>query len=597
MSSNAQNRSADPTARLSLSACLVLAWLAACALTVTIHWSAITQFRTSDPDDALRLVQVRDWLAGQSWFDVSQHRFDPPRGGDMHWSRIVDLPIAGAILLLTPLMGTLGAETMALTLIPLLLLGVTTVALGHAVQPLAGRSAAIVAALIVPLMPSLLYQFGPMRIDHHGWQITMSSLCLAALLAGRGWRPASGAGLICAAWVHVSAEAVPYVAAVGGLVGIRYLLCEAERRPLLAYFASLSGAALLFFVLTRSAAEWFAPKCDALSSPFLAAFLLAALILAAGTHFACGRSLSSRAAVLACTGGAAGASFVLIGGNCLGGPFSTLHPIVYRFWYLQVLEGLPIWKQELPAAVGTLWTPAVGLIGTWLGWRSAPDVETARRWTTVALLLVAATGLAILVHRAEGIAHLYALPGCALVLLMLLRRVSNLGSAFLRVPLSTLAIIAPSPAPAMLTVIKIQQEPDAPGETVQKVECPSFGAFSGLAKLPAQRMLAPIDIGPALLASTPHKAVAGGYHRNNDAMRAVIETFLGDPDQARAMVSARGISLVVYCSHLSEVHRYTSSAPRGFMGRLQRGDVPNWLERVSVEGPRDLHVFQVKIPD
>lgn len=33
-----------------------------------------------DPDDAMRLVQVRDWLAGQSWFDVTQYRLSPPAG-------------------------------------------------------------------------------------------------------------------------------------------------------------------------------------------------------------------------------------------------------------------------------------------------------------------------------------------------------------------------------------------------------------------------------------------------------------------------------------------------------------------------------------
>ena len=52
-----------------------------------------------DPDDALRLVEVRDWMAGQSWFDVSQHRINPPFGGEMHWWRLLDVPIAGFITL------------------------------------------------------------------------------------------------------------------------------------------------------------------------------------------------------------------------------------------------------------------------------------------------------------------------------------------------------------------------------------------------------------------------------------------------------------------------------------------------------------------
>lgn len=45
-----------------------------------------------DTDDAMRLVQIRDLLAGQGWFDMSQHRLMPPNGAGMHWSRLVDAP-------------------------------------------------------------------------------------------------------------------------------------------------------------------------------------------------------------------------------------------------------------------------------------------------------------------------------------------------------------------------------------------------------------------------------------------------------------------------------------------------------------------------
>src|ERR1700733_1318490 len=48
----------------------------------------------SDTDDATRLVQVHDFLAGQGWFDLTQYRIDPPDGLLMHWSRLVDVPIA-----------------------------------------------------------------------------------------------------------------------------------------------------------------------------------------------------------------------------------------------------------------------------------------------------------------------------------------------------------------------------------------------------------------------------------------------------------------------------------------------------------------------
>ena len=46
-----------------------------------------------DNDDVMRLVQIKDYLAGQSWFHTDQYRLGVANGTDMHWSRIPDIPI------------------------------------------------------------------------------------------------------------------------------------------------------------------------------------------------------------------------------------------------------------------------------------------------------------------------------------------------------------------------------------------------------------------------------------------------------------------------------------------------------------------------
>ena len=46
----------------------------------------------------MRLVQVRDLLQGQGWFDVFLHRMNAPYGLAMHWSRLVDGPLALLVL-------------------------------------------------------------------------------------------------------------------------------------------------------------------------------------------------------------------------------------------------------------------------------------------------------------------------------------------------------------------------------------------------------------------------------------------------------------------------------------------------------------------
>ena len=85
---------------------LVAAWLLYIVVIVSSRWTSIQALGLPDTDDNLRLAQVRALLEGQGWYDLTQHRFDPAHGGaNIHWSRLVDLPIAGLILLLKPLRG------------------------------------------------------------------------------------------------------------------------------------------------------------------------------------------------------------------------------------------------------------------------------------------------------------------------------------------------------------------------------------------------------------------------------------------------------------------------------------------------------------
>src|SRR5690606_10851247 len=70
----------------------------------------------ADNDSLLRLVEVRDLIAGQGWFDLHQYRMGAAGGGLlMHWSRLVDAPIAAIVLVVTSVTGSQAVgETVAL---------------------------------------------------------------------------------------------------------------------------------------------------------------------------------------------------------------------------------------------------------------------------------------------------------------------------------------------------------------------------------------------------------------------------------------------------------------------------------------------------
>jgi len=98
----------------------VLVWLCVCAWWIFNSWSRIRWFGLGDTDDNMRIMQVRALLNGQGWFDLRQYRMNPPFGANIHWSRLVDLPIAGLILGLRPFLGGGGIMKKKIAVAPMI---------------------------------------------------------------------------------------------------------------------------------------------------------------------------------------------------------------------------------------------------------------------------------------------------------------------------------------------------------------------------------------------------------------------------------------------------------------------------------------------
>ena len=105
------------------NAAWLVGWaLAAVLLTVGAGMAAINQ-DFAEPDNAMRLVRIRDMLLGQDWFDNVQHRLNPPDGTTMHWAQWIDAVLAAPIALLAAVVGQANAEITMAFVWPLGLLG------------------------------------------------------------------------------------------------------------------------------------------------------------------------------------------------------------------------------------------------------------------------------------------------------------------------------------------------------------------------------------------------------------------------------------------------------------------------------------------
>lgn len=557
-------------------------WALAAIVLCLAFAGAIATLRFPDPDDAMRLLEVRDWLGGQSWWDVGQHRLN---GGDfaMHWSRLVDLPIAAAMLVLDPFFAPDTANRIAMTVVPLVTLLALMALAAELTQRAGGAERAKLALLLAPLSIPIVYQMRPLRIDHHGWQIVLAMTAMTLLVGRATARGGALAGLALATLVTISLEGLPVAVAITAVAALAWAWEPCRRAFLAALATTFFGAALLLHIVTRGPGM-FSAVCDAVSPGWVAVLGTAAVGLSIATLFGA-RSLPARLGALTIVGFACAATLALVAPECLRGPFATLDPLVYRVWYENVPEGLPIWRQDLGWATMTIGFPIVGLIGTVLAWRRA-EGAAAMRWAILLAVLVFASGLSLLVMRAGATANALALPGGAWALLAMLERTRRIGPVLLRTLATAGALLVASPglvAGALFAATPASMSrPLASGSS--KPACRGVADVRALAQLPAGILFAPIDVTPEIIATTRHHAIAGGYHRNTRALHRVIAGFTDEPEAARTIILASGAAYVVACPDIMETDIYRDIAPNGLWARLDRGERFAWLVPVPIAG-------------
>ena len=124
-------------------------------------------------------------------------------------------------------------------------------------------------------------------------------------------------------------------------------------------------------------------------------------------------------------------------------------------------------------------------------------------------------------------------------------------------------------------------------------QCESARSAKALAKLPAADIVAPFDMGPAILLTTKHRVLASSHHRNVKGMRDQIDIFRLPPLQAKAIIDRRGIDYIVACPGEGEMANYADKNPAGLWAVLDKGQAPDWLEYRGKMG-KGLMVWRVR---
>ena len=571
----------------------LIAWLAIAVFFVWQRWAAIHWLSLGDTDDNMRLMQVRALLNGQGWYDLRNYRLNPPGGFDIHWSRVVDLPIAGLIVLLRPLVGVAEAEKLACGIAPLIPLAVTLLGIGATARRLIAPLAWPLALVFLMGSTVALLMFMPDRIDHHGWQLAMLSLTVAGLCDPRGARGGALVGGASALSLTIGLEMLPYGVMAGAIIALRWVWDDGERRRLLAYALALGGGCAAGFALFASEANR-AMRCDALTPIWLSVFVGAGALLAL-LAIASPTSRAARFALAAAAGGAIVAAFVLLYPQCLGRP-EQVSDELYNNWLGNVREAKPIYRHPFRTGFPLAALPAFGLIGAGLATWRARGTPALVGWACVTLFASFAAAMLLWQVRAGPAAQLMAIPGVTALGWIVLPWALGHGSIFVRVFGTVAVFVAIS---GLFAGLLLKWFPiDRPKPYVQRVNratgrCVTVPAMNPLNRLPATTIFTFVDLGPRLITLTHHNAIAGPYHRNGDAILDVQHAFKRSPAEARAIMKRHGATHMLVCPNMAESTVYRDRAPAGYYGRLPRGERFPWLTQVPLPKGSPLRLYRI----
>jgi hypothetical protein len=576
--------------------CLLIAAIFTCLSVGLEKESLTTLLQTgtltfSDPDDALRLAQIRGFLAGGSWFDPVIKSMGDGAGLQSHWSRLIDLPVALMILGAKAFTSMQQAELVARVLWPKLILFVFLAALIRQLTKEAGREAPFILLGLYWLAIHAISQFQLGRIDHHNVQNVCATLALVILTAPSvTGRSALLAGLLAGLGLAIGYEALPFIGLAAGLSALA-ALWDRQRQDIAESFAAgLALSITALFLLTISPQKWLVIPCDALGLNIVAGAIIGCLgLLATGMLI---RSSPAYGAALAITGGAAILFAWMLEPVCVGGPFAKSDPAIGDLWLNHVAEA-----HSLLTLAETQWATAVAttisliaclLLQVRATWRDRTASSILRLILLMALTIVAFRYLKMIPY-----AQLFGFY-CAAVTLSGLAatgtRLSPRAAMMVGVllispvlPITILSLLSPS--------AKAQEHGASQRQATSSKTCWSEQQLAALAALPPARILPQQDLGASIALMQHHHSLAAPYHRLDKETLRAASIFQAPTDQAWQRLKDWKIDIVALCLDL---RFYQSDNAAGTLADvLERDTPPPYLLSIDMEHGSRIRAYHV----
>jgi hypothetical protein len=573
-----------------------LAWLLVAGQLLAQYW-AMTAVTLPDADDAMRLVELRQFLSGgfASWFDLHEPRLGMPAGYDTHWSRLVDAGLAGLVRLFRVVADGAMAERLTIAVWPLVWLVPAIGAAAAIAWRLAGREAAIIVLLFAVFSGPGIQQFRPGRIDHHNVQIALALVVVAAAVwSDRVRWCAAAAGALTALALAIGFEGLPFLALCGAVVAARFAINGNGRDELRDYGLALAAGAFCVFLLSVPPSRWTQPACDTIAINSTAALMSAGFGLALAASFRAAGTRAARLAAMAAPGILAGMVFVMLDPRCLGGHYALVDPAVRPIWLDHVSETQPLtdlFRQAAATALAIAAFPFAALIAALMLMREKNVYREFGPLVAAAALLVA---LAYMIAAARGSSYAIWLGmpfvAAALWRLFTVAKLDNLALRFA----AALLVTPTAVTLGTITLASAAGQPELANlNRPERAGCIAKLNYRALAALPAGRMaINDLEWAPYALAWTPHSVLAAPYHRLSASIVLSHRIFAAPPDTARRLAAQAGVTYIALCGQRGTAGLSRAEREASLLVSLQSGRAPGWLQPV-LEQTEGFRVWRV----
>lgn len=565
------------TSYKELTLATIVIWLLLSCALIYKYFPDVYAMNLSDNDDYMRYLQFTGWIKNGNWYLEPLPQFNPQDGVIMHWSRIPDFLLAGFTILGSLFLTGHMAETIAMSITPLLYFIVFLIAIGTFTYRVFGNQYTFTMMVFI-LASMVIGKFYPGSIDHHNIQLTLAALFLTLTPFKR---------YECKTTIHAIVQGI--VLGLSFWVGLENLIFLVAILIMLTLFGYIYSVRFLYYVkliccsaiicctifipLNRPIDEFFISKVDALSISYL-------LTLCCGYLF-CWLSIislkkynSDKIITYIFIGVISLAPIVYFYPELILGVYYNYPPELYKFWLSHVIEAkstinyiqldgffspknyiLPL----LPAFFAILYirkNPVLLSIYILFIFLSLPFIFWQIRTSNIALLV------------AVPLQAYFAIQFC-----------KNFQSTVLQI-ITTLLF-----APLCLAILfsylgDYISEPHT--NNTKSLQSSDVIALINKHHISNSKILAPIDYGAKIITLTNNQIISAPYHRNIKGNKLSIDIFTAtDLDKAYQKLQKNHINYIMFGIHSTSRLFSIYSDKSSLINQLYNDHYPLWLTLIE----------------